>query len=65
MEIKDELYRTKSKLTISETNIIDHIFAIRITNPDYSSNHIFVDIKQMKELRDYITSKLGSEGGNE
>lgn len=58
MNVKDKLYNTKSKLSISETNIIDHIFTIRITSADFSSNHIFVDIKQLKELRDYINSKI-------
>lgn len=65
MEIKDKLYNTKSRLAISETNTVDHIFTVRIICADYSANHIFLDKTQMKELRDYITSKLESEGGNE
>jgi len=65
MEINDKLYNTKTILTISETNIIDHIFTVRITGADYSANHIFLDKKQLKGLRDYINSKLKSEGKND
>ena len=58
MEIRDELYGSSNKLSIAETNTIDHIFTIKITCKNYSWSHIFVNIKQLKELRDYINSKI-------
>ena len=58
MDIRDKLYGTSNKLSISETNTIDHIFTIKITSTNYSWSHIFVNIEQLEELRDYINSKL-------